>query len=227
VLPIPDTATELLFHDTTKAITLGGPRATIGWVDLWRGILLCDVLDDKPVLRDVPLPKPMRINKRNFCIGCPHPYRDITVVKLSEQDIEIKYVEMGTRPGEDLPPRRSTDNSNNSDYSDSDDNDHEEECDFDVSPYWNAAVWTMPVPIASWKDWHRDKDCKVDVTDIVVDNPRHSELLLPLPRLSTDPEDATMSLRRLLTAHPTLGLGEDGDVVIYLLSKVDYMDDRG
>lgn len=131
---------------------------------------------------------------------------------------------MGIRPGEDLPPsRQSVDN--NSDYSDNDDD--KEEYDFDVSPYWNAAIWKMTVPIASGKDWHRDKDCKVDVTDIIVDNPRHSELLLPLPRLSTDPENATMSLRRLLTAHPTLGLGEDGDVVIYLLSKVDYMDSKG
>ncbi|CAN6330077.1 unnamed protein product [Urochloa humidicola] len=85
----------------------------------------------------------------------------------------------------------------------------------------------MPVPVASWKDWRKDRDCRVDVTDIVVDNPRHTELLLPLPWLSTDPESAAMSLRRLLTAYPTLELDGNGELVIYLLSKVDSMDNKG
>uniref|UniRef100_A0A0D3EZR3 DUF1618 domain-containing protein n=1 Tax=Oryza barthii TaxID=65489 RepID=A0A0D3EZR3_9ORYZ len=83
VLPIPDTATEVLFHYTTKVITLaGGDHAmAVGWVDLWRGILLCDdVLDEHPVLRDLPLPKPARRNRKSFCRAYPHGYRDITVV---------------------------------------------------------------------------------------------------------------------------------------------------
>uniref|UniRef100_K3ZF75 Uncharacterized protein n=1 Tax=Setaria italica TaxID=4555 RepID=K3ZF75_SETIT len=153
---------------------------------------------------------------------CSVIYGEIAVVTLPGQQhrSEIKYVEMETRPGEDLPPSRQY----TSDDSGSDD---DAECDLDVNPYWNATIWTMPVPVASWKDWHKDKDCKVDVTDIVVDNPSHSELLLRLPRLSTDPESATMSLRRLLTAHPTLELDANGDLVIYLLSKVDYKDHKG
>ncbi|CAN6330076.1 unnamed protein product [Urochloa humidicola] len=223
VLPIPSTATELIFHDTTKAIVLGGPRATIGWVDLWRGILHCDVLDEKPVLRDVPLPKPARANRRSFCRGCPHRYREIAVVTLPAGNAEIKYVEMETRPGEDLPPPRQppadSDDDSGSDYDDDE--------DLNVAPYWKATIWTMPVPVGSWKDWHKDRDCRVDVIDIVVDNPSHTDLLLPLPRLSTDPESATMSLRRLLTAYPTLELDTNGDLVIYLLSKVDSMDNEG
>ncbi|CAN6344100.1 unnamed protein product [Urochloa humidicola] len=106
VLPIPSTATQLLFQETTKVITLAGPRATIGWVDLWRGILLCDVLDGNPQLRDVPLPKPLRANRSSFCRGSPQRYRDIIVITLpgQQQRSEIKYIEMETRPGEDLPP---------------------------------------------------------------------------------------------------------------------------
>ncbi|BAS87777.1 Os04g0143700 [Oryza sativa Japonica Group] len=37
LLPITHTPSEVLFHCTTKVITLG--NAAVGWVDLWRGIL--------------------------------------------------------------------------------------------------------------------------------------------------------------------------------------------
>ena len=30
----------------------------VGWVDLWRGILVCNVLQEDPVLHDVSLPLP-------------------------------------------------------------------------------------------------------------------------------------------------------------------------
>lgn len=111
---------------------------------------------------------------------------------------------METRPGDVL-----SSHSSESDY-DSDD---------EVVAYsWKATIWTMQVSISSsWKDWH--KVCTVDVTDIVIDNLRHSELLLPL-----HPGDAIWSLqRRLITAYPTLGLGMDDDV-IYFLSETDAMD---
>jgi hypothetical protein len=194
VLPIPNTATEVLFHDTTKVITPGGPNGTVCWVDLWRGIIFCNVLDENPVLRDMPLPKPSRKNRRNFCQGCPLLKRDITVA-CQEQDIKvIKYVEMETRRGDVLSSHGSE-----SDY-DSDDE--------VVAYYWKATIWTMQVPISSsWKDWH--KVCTADVTDIVIDILRHSELLLPLPRHTA--------------AYPTLGLGMDDDA-IYFLSETDAMD---
>jgi len=69
VLPIPDSATELGFHRTTKTIALG--PTTVGWVDLWRGILFCDVLDQSPVLRDMPLPKPARCNRATSAEEAP------------------------------------------------------------------------------------------------------------------------------------------------------------
>ncbi|XP_044324966.1 uncharacterized protein [Triticum aestivum] len=40
-----------------KVISLG--EGTIGWVDLWRGIVVCDVLQKDPVLRFIPLPRPL------------------------------------------------------------------------------------------------------------------------------------------------------------------------
>nr|XP_034572126.1 uncharacterized protein LOC117836750 [Setaria viridis] len=68
------------------------------------------------------------------------------------------------------------------------------------------------------------KDCTIDAASIAIDNPMHRELL---PRLTVDPEEVSVTFSRLLTAHPTLGLGMNGDVVVYLLSKVDYMAREG
>uniref|UniRef100_N1QSD7 DUF1618 domain-containing protein n=1 Tax=Aegilops tauschii TaxID=37682 RepID=N1QSD7_AEGTA len=42
---------------THKVISLG--EGTVGWVDLWRGIVVCDVLQKDPVLRFIPLPRPL------------------------------------------------------------------------------------------------------------------------------------------------------------------------
>ncbi|CAN6202854.1 unnamed protein product [Urochloa humidicola] len=44
----------------TRVVAVGGEDATIAFVDLWRGILLCDLahVKDEPCLRYVPLPGP-------------------------------------------------------------------------------------------------------------------------------------------------------------------------
>ncbi|KAF8655741.1 hypothetical protein HU200_060898 [Digitaria exilis] len=212
VLPIPDTATQLIYHNTDKVIMLGGPRATIGWVDLWRGILLCDVLDqDKPRLRDVPLLKPSRAYRRYFCIGGPRPARDIAVVTTSPVNKVIKYIEMEIRPGEDLPPPRQS-----ACDSDSDD---------DAPPHCHH----LDHVITNWFVEGLQKDCKVDVTDILVKNQRQLQQPMLLPQLTTtdDPQNLTMRLRRLYAAHPTLGLADHGDLVIYFLSKANIMDNKG
>ncbi|KAB8100453.1 hypothetical protein EE612_030994 [Oryza sativa] len=91
VCPVPDSALRRIFHTTTKVITLGGAKGTVGWVDLWRGILLCDVLEDSPKLRDMPLPLPARVNWPLFLNRCPYYCRDIVV---SQSRDTIKYVEM-------------------------------------------------------------------------------------------------------------------------------------
>uniref|UniRef100_A0A8I7BBP9 DUF1618 domain-containing protein n=1 Tax=Hordeum vulgare subsp. vulgare TaxID=112509 RepID=A0A8I7BBP9_HORVV len=52
-----------LYHETTKVIILErGRLAMVGWVDLWRGILVCSVLQENPVLHDILLPPPARGN---------------------------------------------------------------------------------------------------------------------------------------------------------------------
>ncbi|OQU77318.1 hypothetical protein SORBI_3009G027700 [Sorghum bicolor] len=221
VLPIPNSATEVVFHNTNKLIVLGS-TTVVGWVDLWRGILFCDVLDENPVLRDMPLPKPARSNRRSFCIGSAMGQRDIAVLTIAEE-VKIRYVDLEIRPGVvPSPQRRQPMDDDDHSGSSSDDGEH----DFDVAYYWKTTVWSMPVPITSWKDWH--KDCTVDVADTIVENPRHCEVLLALPtRLSTDPVDAAVSLRRMYTGFPTLGLGMDGNLAIFFLSKVDRLSTEG
>lgn len=55
--PWPGYMDDYLVHESDEVITLGG--GLLGWVDLWRGILLCSVLDTDPVVHYVEFPKPM------------------------------------------------------------------------------------------------------------------------------------------------------------------------
>jgi hypothetical protein len=52
--PWPRYKDDYLVHDSDDVITLGG--GLLCWVDLWRGILLCSVLDTDPVVRYVEFP---------------------------------------------------------------------------------------------------------------------------------------------------------------------------
>ncbi|XBI98675.1 hypothetical protein VPH35_018883 [Triticum aestivum] len=56
-LQLKKPAPGFLASQTDKVISIGG--STLGWVDLWRGIVVCDVLEKDPVLRFIPLPKPI------------------------------------------------------------------------------------------------------------------------------------------------------------------------
>ncbi|OEL12819.1 hypothetical protein BAE44_0026163 [Dichanthelium oligosanthes] len=91
VCPIPDSAQRTFYHVTTKVITLGGARGTVGWVDLWRGIVFWNVLEESPKLRGMPLPLPSKGNWSKFLNGCPYYSRDVIVNQSKDT---IKYVEM-------------------------------------------------------------------------------------------------------------------------------------
>ncbi|XP_044398575.1 uncharacterized protein [Triticum aestivum] len=85
------------YSTPTKVIALGGDRGSVGWVDLWNGILIGDLLpggdgDDNNVLRFIRLPVLLAPNKMDpFCLTCD---RDVSVGR----DGSIKYLEVWTHP---------------------------------------------------------------------------------------------------------------------------------
>ena len=55
---------KLLLHDAMSVAY--AEKGIIGWIDLWWGILLCNVLDKKPTIRFVPLPVPEPCDSSEF-----------------------------------------------------------------------------------------------------------------------------------------------------------------
>ncbi|XP_062227776.1 uncharacterized protein LOC133926057 isoform X2 [Phragmites australis] len=87
---------EELRFTPTKVIPLKG--SLLGWVDLGRCILLCDVLSDDPKVRYIPLPEPMPGN-----VGCLHKgetsfFRDVCGCEDLIKCIEMDYRDDGAAP---------------------------------------------------------------------------------------------------------------------------------
>uniref|UniRef100_M8CSV8 Uncharacterized protein n=1 Tax=Aegilops tauschii TaxID=37682 RepID=M8CSV8_AEGTA len=78
-------------HNTTfpsKTLTMGGSNGTVAWVDLWRNIVFCDVLAERPKLSYLNLPSEPGEEDIN-----PRSVRDIAVFGNT-----IKYVAMLFHP---------------------------------------------------------------------------------------------------------------------------------
>jgi hypothetical protein len=72
---------------------MGGEFGSVGWVDLWRGMLICDLLRDDHSLRYIPLPPPLVPKPLR---GYPKYFRDIVVVGDCIKCFEMSY---DVRPG--------------------------------------------------------------------------------------------------------------------------------
>ncbi|KAF8660134.1 hypothetical protein HU200_057693 [Digitaria exilis] len=212
VCPIPDSAERLMYHLTTKVITIGGANGTVAWVDLWRGMLLCDVLEKSPKLLDLPLPWPAKGNWGIYLSDSETFCRDIVV---SQNKDSIKYVEM-----EIIPPRMITLSSR------SPDTDSYLEwvrpkkclpqppCSF-VPGQWKVTTWSMPIPVTSWDNWRLE--CTAELGEFRVDDPMDYEFLHKFKSSHGDKEakDAALSLGSLYMAHPAFSIDDD---VVYLLA---------
>ncbi|BAF26680.1 uncharacterized protein [Oryza sativa Japonica Group] len=225
VCPIPETVHRQVHHVTSKVIRLGtGANGMVGWVDIWRGILLCDVLQESPKLHDMPLPLPAKSNSHRAFLNTTDQYcgdvavsRDKSFIKYVEMEIVTPKIVSATPPGDCDPDpflewlRRR-------------------ECkDLKrtlVHGRWKATTWRMPIPVTSWDDWCRD--CAVESAELSTDNPKAYELLCAVSKesLKEDDDDKAMEaatttttrlpLGRLGMAYPAMSIDDD---VIYVLTK--------
>ncbi|KAJ1271434.1 hypothetical protein BS78_06G128600 [Paspalum vaginatum] len=203
---IPPNFSRLLWHDTTTVLSIGGEGDTMGWVDLWRGILLCDLRRDDPMptLRAMPLPPPFELLTRNggrgVELGCPKSVRSVAFIKTPDNTGCLKLVELDST-NISLP----------------DDVTNEEGLPYVVMPNWTIVTWSNTKMTGSWKDWRRDQ--RVQSSNIKIDSQLSCRLMQNLPP-PNGAGAAGRGLRNLFLSDPTSGIVED---VVYVMVRSGFL----
>ncbi|CAN6321383.1 unnamed protein product [Urochloa humidicola] len=209
--------TKGLMHQTDKVIALGGD-GTMGFVDLWQGILCCSVTDnDSPyglLLSYIPLPPPMDSNKS--MASSASGIRDVACI-----DGVVKFIEIAHRKRLVLPERSSVSDAPSHKPTILRDSDLLEPANSTtrskghyVYDGWNAVTWNRLIGSDHWL-----LDCEIDVSDVTVSNTKH---LAQLPDLMSSSHSAKSTLNKNLRASaPAFGM-HNGDVV-YLTCKMETM----
>uniref|UniRef100_M8C5J7 Uncharacterized protein n=1 Tax=Aegilops tauschii TaxID=37682 RepID=M8C5J7_AEGTA len=207
---------------TDKVIPLG--VSTVGWVDLWRSIVVCDVLQKDPALRFLPLPKAdfdlrreSRARQVRDVIGFPDGFinfveiencvRWFTVVRKSTLKTASIFDVVDTISDVKLL---------------SHDDDVDDVTD-DSRPVRHApAGWKIRTMLRSifWDLWHRSHAVHVD--HISPYPPEPSQLMHHL----WNDRDRKWTLKNLkkTTGFPTFSVY--GGNVVYLVSKLEYSQDE-
>ncbi|KAK3148084.1 hypothetical protein QOZ80_3BG0290450 [Eleusine coracana subsp. coracana] len=181
------------FSKVDKVIVLEGDL--LGFVDLWKGIILCRVLDESPylLLHHIWLPRPLGVNAGLLNIASQ--LRDVVCINGV-----IKFVEIGNRTRRVLH-ELSNDLRHNSPVLH--DSDLEELGNFGnlvdnkdvyVPDGWSIVTWKRLIRSDCWT-----KDCEFDINDVTI--PRH--LSLPLELSSSHSGKVTLN-KSLITTIPTL-----------------------
>ncbi|KAF7094709.1 hypothetical protein CFC21_096995 [Triticum aestivum] len=184
--------TDLYYHTTSNVITIGGEYGTIGWVDLWRGILFCDVLREKPTLSGIPLPLPMEQITSGHHLGRAMDCRGIAFVNGC-----LKFVQL------DIIPSYDTDNM-----------DPETGYPTLLVDDWAISSWINPTMENSYKAWG-EPECTVQAAGITIKTDMISHLTGVL-QLASD-ESFADYLQHLVVSDPSPSLDDDG--VVYLIAR--------
>ncbi|KAM0828841.1 hypothetical protein ACQ4PT_067291 [Festuca glaucescens] len=207
---------EDLFVEPHKVISLGG--GMVGWVDLWRGVMVCNILAEDPFIYLIPLPKPDFNLPR---VGDPKPIRDVTanngVIKFVEMEHYIKreVVTVDDNSGNSFKVTKDLDSLDRMYDRDLLLLPHEEFLEVPgeqiiyIRDGWKIRTCYRRI---SWNYWRKGHCIHVD--DILANNPKH---LMLLPQLVDGYGKSTF--RNLATAYPSLGLNDDH--VVYLMTKLD------
>ncbi|CAL5046948.1 unnamed protein product [Urochloa decumbens] len=137
------------YHKNCKVVAIGGDAGTMAFVDLWRGIIFCDVLpakDKSIILHYVKLPEPLQGNKT--LEGDARLYRNIAVI-----GDRLKYVELQVHYKASVVFK-----------------------DRFVRNGWMAATWSRPASSLSSDGWHEDNRI-MDSRNLKVDNELYFKLL--------------------------------------------------
>ncbi|CAA0830029.1 Unknown protein [Striga hermonthica] len=202
---IPMNSSRILFHLTSIVIPIGGEGGTMGWVDLWRGALLCDVLVPEPKLRGVPVPLPTELLNSDYGQGaklfCPQSLRGITFVNKPGMEHCLRFVHLEPTPTP-IPPE------------DSDDSDDGEFPDWALRD-WKVTTWSNSKMTTSWNDWKIDCAIQASKTNI------SSKLKWKMAQsglLSSE-----RAFQNLLVSFPAPGMDDN---VVYLQAKVKFSDSK-
>lgn len=128
-----DARNKLVVNDTTSVVYAG--NGLIGWINLWSGIVICNVLDKKPTISFVPVPVPDQFRWKfdEFNI---RPYRDMTIYNGL-----IKFIELKFHRGPAFNVKRRDDEG------------------------WMATIWTRPISSDVWNEGLTFDTSDIVVTD--------------------------------------------------------------
>uniref|UniRef100_M8C4W0 DUF1618 domain-containing protein n=1 Tax=Aegilops tauschii TaxID=37682 RepID=M8C4W0_AEGTA len=201
--PIPMDLSQIFYHTTNCAITVG---SAIGWVDLWRGIILWDMLGNERTLTGMPVPLPMKQIRASDAsdrrLGHARYTRGISFINGSLRFVELQFEVLHLHGL------------------------YDEETGWPISETksWTITTWNNRGMSELHSDW--DEDCTLRASEIAVGDDTKSELSLLLRDGCDDHADAEQrGLQNLFVSDPHFGMNDsdaDGDI-IYLTARVKFL----
>lgn len=188
-IELPSDESNLAGHLTTNVVIIGGEHGTMGWVDLWRGIVFCDVLREPATLRSIPMPLPMNQIIAGSHFGRGMNSRGIAFVKGGC----LKFVEL------------------NLDAIDLSVIDEVTGLSTLLVSGWSVRTWSNTKMSNSYEDWQASE---ITVESHLISQPKG---LLVLPSQGSETATINQALWSLVVTDPYPSL--DGDDIVYLVAR--------